>query len=320
MKYSENADVFVGFYAAQRAIGQEIGLRPWAVRNWLATVRVPTRSCEPANEVSSGWRMARLSSRRHREIRALLDAAERSGAGAALGEWLVRCLPVSLLVEIAAQGQAAVLEDLSRQLLEVREEIFLANYGLARTAAGQGRPEDFGDRLSAACCGLLDAIDRYVPGEGAARFAFFATYWIRYHVTRHLQKSGSLIFYPIHRQRQDRRAGLDRPDRPEAISIEAVAEEGPAGERSTDCFLCDDAPPAYSGMDATEVSSRLTRWLRTSVPPGTRVILAATHSLMPLPEAACDYVTHLRETARERLRFAPGCRFPTAGQSERREL
>lgn len=307
MNYSENADALAGFYAAQCEIARQIARRPLAVRAWLATVRVPRRSCEPVSDVSAGWRCSRLSSRRHREIRARLTQVERGseGASAALGDWLVRSLPAALLIDISGFSADPALEALGQELLRTRESIFGANYGLARVAAGQGRPENFDDRLSASSCGLLDAIDRYVPGEGSARFGFFATYWIRYHLSRQIQKCGAVVSYPIHQQRQDRRAGLERPDRPQEISFQAVAEEGPDGERSVEYLLCDDGPAPYSALDSGEIASRLTAWLRTSVPPATRVMLAATHSLCPLPEAACDYLIHLREIARERLRFSP---------------
>jgi DNA-directed RNA polymerase sigma subunit (sigma70/sigma32) len=226
---------------------------------------------------------------------------------------------------------AAAAETAAR-LIALREKVFLANYGLAKAAAAHGRPPGFDDRLSAACAGLLDAVDRYVPGERSARFAYFATYWIRYQISRQGQKFGGVVAFPIYQQRMVRKIAqlaLDRrqqglgeatqeevcaalavgPDayfrhrqKPTVVSWQAPAIEGEA-ETGLDYLLCDPAPAPGAELEGEDLATRINGWLKRSFPPATRVMLAYAHEIGPLPEAAAEYLDHLREIARERLRF-----------------
>jgi hypothetical protein len=271
----------------------------------------------------------------------LIELAAGETAGQVrLAAWLLTSLPVGSLLEISAlsgpvrgplQPETATC---CRHLIALRNRIFLANYGLAKAAASAARSGEFDERLSAACSGLLDAVDRYVPGERAARFAFFATYWIRYHVSRQLQKQSSVVSFPIHQQRivrkidrlmADRRGrGLPEPSsaevrseldlgadayarhfgRPRVVSIQGGGTP-PEGKESADLVLYDPAPCHATMRDGDVVVGRIRHWLKTSVPPATRVILAYAQGIGPLPEAALEYLEHLREIARERLRSLP---------------
>jgi DNA-directed RNA polymerase specialized sigma subunit len=335
--YQQNVQRFEEFYSLQGEYAAALAAQSAIIRRWLDRLPQPARCADEAegSSASQHWRTARLSHRRRRELADLLATAH---AHAALTAWLRRSLPVISLLEMAdfaAPEPAASLtrlDELRARLVRIREAVFLANYGLAKSAAAQGRPEDFDDRMSAACVGLLDAVDRYVPGEQAARFSYFATYWIRYHISRQAQKFNGVVVFPIYQQRivrkieqvkrdrqvkglaeatsQEMCAALEvGPDafsrqrhRPTILSLEAPGQDGES-DGVWEGRLCDPAPLPGSGFEQDDVASRIHEWLRRSFPPATRVMLAYVHDLGPLPAAAADYLDHLREIARERLRF-----------------
>lgn len=290
--YTRNAEMLAEFYRLQGELARELAQRPATVLRWLERQRVPRRAPKrrAARAPSGRWRTARLSGSRQRELRQLLADGSPELPG-----WLVASVPAATLIDIDETDTPGRVGPLARSLLGLREQLLRANLGLAKAAAARagGRPHDFDDRLSAACSGLLDAIDRYVPGPGSARFAYFAAYWIRYHIARFGQKHGCIIACPIHQQRAGaRRGGFQRPI---VIGLRDEAD-------GSDLLLNEPAPDAFEEERDEEIRGRVRQWLRRSVPPSTRVMLAAVHSVGPLAEAAADYVEHLREIARERLR------------------
>lgn len=335
VSYQQNTELFIEFYALQGEYAAGLARLPRVLQAWLDTRVKPARAAEECSTASQGWRTARLSARRQQE---LAEMIAQPGGEERLAAWLRACLPVFSLLEIgdhALPTWAAVdpvTGELARRLTTLREQVFLANYGLAKAAAAHGRPDGFDDRLSAACAGLLDAIDRYVPGERAARFGYFATYWIRYHIGRQAQKFNGVVSFPIYQQRMGRKieqltlrrqgAGLREPNRTEVcaalevgddaynrhrqrplmMSLHAPLAEG-EGETGLEFLLADPAPAPGTELEDEEVAARIDSWLRRCFPPATRVMLAYSHDLGRLPQAAEEYLTHLREIARERLRF-----------------
>jgi hypothetical protein len=287
--YTRNAEVLAEFYRLQGDLALSLALRPGAVRGWLDRQRVPRRGASRRGHASR-WRTARLSGCRQRELRSLLDADDPELPG-----WLLACLPACTLLDIDEMDTAGGGGPLARGLLRLRDQLLRANLGLAKTAAGRapGPLHEFDDRLSVACSGLLDAIDRYVPGPSSARFSYFAAYWIRYHIVRFNQKHGSIIGYPINRQK------TERNQRPIVVGLLDDAD-------ACDAVLNEAAPDPWEHEEENEIVGRVRDWLQRSVPPATRVLLAATHAVGPLPEAALDYLGHIREIARERLRDLAG--------------
>lgn len=293
--YTHNPERFAAFYVQQQAFTAVLAQHPAIVRDWLSARRVPQRCSQRIPEPTQ-WRTARLTAVRQRQLKSILDQ------GGDLAAWLLLCLPLSSLFEIADRhppDSESVRR--STDLVVAREVLFLANFGLAKIAAAQSRPEEFDDRLSAACSGLLDAIDRYVPGPGSASFSYFAAYWIRYHVGRYVQKHGCVVSFPIHQQRLYQKFGQSRFDRPSVFSLQAPVSVQPDGD-ACQYELADPAPQPEEVLDGSEIAGRLAGWLRRSVPPATRVMLAAANSVGNFPEAAGEYVDHLCEIARERLR------------------
>jgi hypothetical protein len=335
VSYRQNTELFVEFYALQAEYTTALARLPQVLQAWLDTRVKPARAAEEGSTASQGWRTARLSAYRQRE---LADMIAQPGGEERLATWLRACLPVLSLLEIgdharpSLAGVDASAGELAGRVTALRERVFLANYGLAKAAAAHGRPESYDDRLSAACIGLLDAIDRYVPGERAARFGYFATYWIRYHIGRQAQKFNGVVAFPIYQQRMGRKIeqltvqrqglGLGEPNRTEVcaalevgadayyrhrqrplvMSLNAPVADG-EGETGLEFMLADPAPAPGTELEDEDVSARIEGWLKRSFPPATRVMLAYAHDLGRLPQAAEEYLTHLREIARERLRF-----------------
>ena len=343
--YTRNDELFREFYALQCQVAGHLARHPPVLRRWLESL--PQRSGDANAPVgaSKSWRTARLSTGRRRELEHLVAAAERSPeTGAeALAQWLRLSVPVRSYLEMAdasCPGLAAIdpaAEASCRELLRRREDLFLANYGLAKASAFYGAPQEYGDRVSAASCGLLDAIDRYVPGPTAARFGYFASYWIRYHLARHAQKSGSLVSFPIHQHRlgrkidrylENRRAGgLPPPSgakvcaelrlgpdayywhqrRPKMVSLHS-AGEGDCDSAPLEFLVSDPAPASNSVLDDAEFVARFEHCLRGWITPATRVMLAYGYGIGRLPEAAADYLAHLQETAARQLTAGSGWR------------
>jgi hypothetical protein len=334
--YTRNHELFSTFRSLQGDLTGRLAANPCVVGAWLDSL--PHRDAEgpdgePARAAPS-WRTARLSSGRRRELASLLGRTGSPPAGAApLAAWLLSAVPVCTYLQIADLARPSLraldpaADDFCRQVVSLRETIFLANYGLAKVAARNNNPRDHSDLLSAASCGLLDAIDRYVPGATAARFSYFARYWIRYHLSRHLQKNGSVVSFPIHQHRIGRRierylAARDSDPRKEGakpcgeigaadlqsyrLKPRIVSLQGPANDRQEapefEFFLCDPAPSPDAVLEDAETATHLRTLLRTSAQPETGVMLAYARCVGALAEAAEDYLSSLEDLALNRIR------------------
>ncbi len=344
--YTRNAELFARFYVLQRDFTGHLAAHPDLVRLWLGARPGPAAgegSC--AEGKSKSWRTSRLSVPRRRQLAALLDCAEGPAADRApLAAWLLARVPVGTYLEIAQSARPEQIECEARrchgELVDLRETLLVANYGLALSAARARRYPDYDDRLSAAACGLLDAIDRYVPGEKAARFGYFASYWIRYHLSRQAQKEGSLVSFPIHQQRISRKIfryvseccedggpppsqaqirsrlqlGADawywHRRRPEMVSLQAPANPSPdAG--TIEQMLGDPCPGPAEALDEADALRGLNAMVRAGAAPATRIMLAYTRGLGLLAEAAQDYLAELHGQVRARLSAAPAAALGT---------
>jgi len=341
--YTRNEELFREFYALQCRVAGHLAQHPPALRRWLEALPQRTGDASARVGASKSWRTARLSLGRRRELAQLIAAVEGAAPASAeaLTQWLRACLPVRTYLEMAdvarstAGGLEPAAEGSCRELVRRREDLFLANYGLAKASAFYGPPQEYDDRVSAASCGLLDAIDRYVPGPNAARFGYFASYWIRYHLARHAQKSGSLVSFPIHQHRigrkidrylESRRAGgLPPPTgakvcaelklgpdayywhqrRPRMISLHSPGN-GDADSAAIEFLVCETEAPSGSVLDDAEFVDRFERSLRDWIAPATRIMLAYSCGLGRLAEAAEDYLASLQHTALKHLQARPG--------------
>jgi len=336
--YTRNHELFSTFRSLQGHLAGRLAANPGVITAWFNSL--PHRDTDAPEgdpvRATPSWRTARLSTGRRRELALLLSRADNPPAGAEpLAAWLLSSVPVCTYLEIADSARPSLLavdplaDDFCRQVVRLRETIFLANYGLAKVAARNNNPWDHSDLLSAASCGLLDAIDRYVPGATAARFSYFARYWIRYHLSRHLQKNSSVVSFPIHQHRIGRRierylAARDSGPHPvrvkvcEELSLGAgafhsyslkpriVSLQSPANDREEapgfEFFLCDPAPTPDTVLEDAETASHLRALLRTSAEPETGVMLAYARSVGALAEAAEDYLSSLHNLTLDRIR------------------
>lgn len=310
--YARNDEQFVAFYSAQRRLVACLARRPDTLGRWLASKPRCGRAQANATSPSRTWRAARLTLIRRRELAALIDRVVTGAAPAEeLAGWLLAATPVSSYLEMIALARAgsadAELDDCARETVALRDELFDANYGLAKFAALRRRGLDFADGLSAACAGLLDAVDRYVPGERASRFSYFANYWIRYHLSRQSMKHGCVVSVPINHHREDRRnaavpGAAREPARrfPEVLSLDEPPADGGSGS-SLQRVLRDPAPGPSDDAGAGDFDERVALWLRGRLPPATRVMLAYGHGVGALPQAAVEYVEQLAAAAWERV-------------------
>jgi DNA-directed RNA polymerase specialized sigma subunit len=334
--YTRNHERFTHFYGLQGCFAGHLAARPGLLKAWLQAL--PPREPEAAESARAVrfWRTARLSSARRRELSDLVTRAEGPAAEAVpLALWLLASVPVCTFFEMAAAqdpaatGLGAEARDCHRQLLELRETLFLANYGLAKAAAKRRRSQDYAEMLGAASDGLLDAIDRYVPDGRAARFAYFAGYWIRYHMARQFQKSGSVVSFPVNQHRIGRRihrylasrepearppspeevcqelqlgraAYFWQQQRPQVISLHGSSSASPEAP-AMELRLCDPAPEPADLLEQAEIADRLRLLLRAQAGPAARLMLAYVHGVGPLADAAEDYLASLQEIARARL-------------------
>ncbi|MGD1030062.1 MAG: hypothetical protein ABSA05_02885 [Opitutaceae bacterium] len=341
--YARNSERFENFYALQGSLTRHLACHPEIIARWLESQSFRSEDAGVSAGRSKTWRTARLNLARRRELRALISEAGESGRGA-LGPWLLCAMPVRSFLEIAdfaspnLRAIDPAADDCRRELIRMRDLLFAANFGLARNAALSSGGRDYNERLSAASCGLLDAIDRYVPGPKSARFSYFASYWIRYHVSRNAQKFGSLISFPINQQRigrqieryLDERGSSGRPPpslarlcadlrisldayywsrcRPKVVSMHDCAGsefKSPTPEH----LLPDPGPSPDDALDQIEIAAQLRSLLRSHVCPETRVMLAYVRGIGALAEAAEDHLARLHEIARTRLRrLAEGLR------------
>jgi DNA-directed RNA polymerase specialized sigma subunit len=343
MGFDRNGELFTDFYGLQGAFAECLAGHPGVVRAWLeARPRwEPEEAPAPANGRSArAFRSARLSGARLRELGQLVARVEREpGERASLGSWLLRSVPVRTyleMVDFARPSLRAIdpqADERCRDLTRMRDNLFSVNFGLAKITAYNRNRRDYSDALSAASAGLLDAIDRYVPGERSARFAYFAGYWIRYHLSRHAQKFGTTVAFPIHQHRLGRRIdnflaqrrarGLPVPEADEIcgelgigreaydrhrnpplmLSLHGLDEGDGATPDTTviEDFLNDPSPPPATALEEAEINHSLRDLYRTRAAPAVRVMLAYTRGIGCLAEAAEDYLADLQETALENL-------------------
>ncbi len=327
--HRRNCERFASFHALQQECAWHLASAPQAVRAWLERLPPLGRGTEPPSAPRAGTvaRTARLGSERRRELLRLLTLAEASPAGCeALAAWLLRCLPVSHLLAIG-NGLAG---DCLVRLAHVREELFAANYGLAKRAVIGWDGGDFEDRLSAASLGLLAAVDRYVPGAGSSRFGYFAGYWIRHHISRYRQKCRTAVAFPVYQHRLTRRlerlvaerqaAGLPPPTEGEACAalgigaeayrrqalpprMESLDSDQPGGEPASgrDRFS-DPAHAPDAALEESEAAASLEEFYRARTESSTRLMLAYARGVGDLAEAAADYLDDLRCTMLRALR------------------
>jgi DNA-directed RNA polymerase specialized sigma subunit len=328
--YTRNHELFADFYHLQGHLAGRLSAHPSLVRGWLDAL--PPRKAgvddsgdaPAASGLTHSWRTVSLSSGRRRELAALIGRAEGPPPETVpLADWLLAAVPVRTFFDIAAAARPslnaidAVAEEYQGRLVRLRETLFLTNYGLAKAAARRVYRQDYGEMLSAASSGLLDAIDRYVPGAKAARFGHFAGFWIRYHLVRQSQKNGSLVSFPVNQHRIRRRidrylAGRQASDlpppsaaqlcadlrlgraayywqqqRPSVVSLHAPSGPEPEAFAMEHC-LSDPAPEPAAALEETEIAERLRQLLQAHASPATRLMLAYTRTVGSLPEAAED--------------------------------
>lgn len=337
--YTRNQENFATFYALQNDFVRCLASHPGVIRDWMDTqpLRQPRDSRDPG-KTAKAWRTARLSAARRRELSELILRVEETPAATeSLVNVLLAAMPVRTYLEIADAAHPSLraidtqADELCCRLTRLREALFMTNYGLAQAAALQRNRNDPSDFLSAASCGLLDAIDRYVPDARAARFGYFASYWIRYHLSRHTQKYGSVVSFPINQHRighridrylSDRQvSGLPAPSdtelcadlklgcdafywhhlKPQVYSFENLVSHDPRAA-TAEHFLCDPAPGPAAVLEEAEIAGQLISLLRATAPPAIRVMLAYARSVGSLADAAGDYLTHLHELAMDRIR------------------
>ncbi|HEX3728768.1 MAG TPA: hypothetical protein VHV47_03120 [Opitutaceae bacterium] len=333
--YAHNHELFTHFYAIQGRFAACLASRPGLVRGWLDTQ--PRRRLERAetSEAARAWRTARLSGARRRELGVLIERAEGPQLEAGpLAGWLLVAVPVRTYLEIAASGRLPdpTAEACQHELVELRDTLFATNYGLAKAAARRRRLEDYSDMLSAASCGLLDAIDRYVPDAKAARFAHFASFWIRYHVSRRAQKNAGVVSFPVNQHRIGRRiqrylSGREEgeappsPDelcaelrlgrsayywqhrRPSIVSLHAPMGLGEDSLPMEQC-LCDPGPEPAAQAEENEIAEALRAVLRQRIDPATRLMLAYLNQVGPIGDAAEDYLAELETEGLAAIRGA----------------
>jgi DNA-directed RNA polymerase specialized sigma subunit len=343
--YARNQELFDDFYRLQSDFAGCLSHHPSLVRGWLESL--PPRKPEGAEGADGArfgtgaarsWRTVSLSSARRRELARLIGRAEEAPPteSGPLAGWLLAAVPVRTFFDIAAAARPSLraidsaAEDCHGRLIRLRESLFLTNYGLAKAAARRLYRQDYGETLSAASCGLLDAIDRYVPGPKAARFGHFAGYWIRYHLVRQSQKNGSLVSFPVNQHRIRRRidrylavrqaSALPPPSsaelcadlrlgraayywqqqRPCVVSLHATGPAEPEANALENC-LCDPEPAPDALLEEAEIAERLRHLLHAHAAPATRVMLAYTRSIGSLPDAAEDYLAALHQMALARI-------------------
>jgi DNA-directed RNA polymerase specialized sigma subunit len=338
--YTRNHELFSSFRGLQSELAGRLAAHPRLIRSWLESLPHKEQDApeEESVRAATSWRTARLSAARRRELAELIARAERSrDETGSLALWLLSSVPVGTYLEIADAARPSLPEfdpqadESCRRLISLRETLFLANYGLAKVAARHHNPREYSDLLSAASCGLLDAIDRYVPSAKAARFSYFARYWIRYHLSRHLQKNSSVVTFPIHQHRIGRKierylaaqdaGGLPPPPGAKVCSDldlgaeayhahhlkpKVVSLQSPVGDRAespeVEHYLRDPAPSPDAVLEDSETAAHLRALLRSSAVPATGVMLAYSRCVGALTDAAEDYLGHLQEVALERIR------------------
>ncbi len=330
--YEHNQARFTEFYAAQKAFTSCLAHLPALVRTWLESLPPREEGTGDAPSASKSWRTARLSGARRRELSTLIADTEKTpGAWEQLALFMLKSLPVETYFAIADAARPSLraldptADEIYHRLAEQRNDLFAANYGLAKSAV-RGK-KNFDELLSAASCGLLAAIDRYVPeGETTSRFAYFANFWIRYHVSRYGQKNGAIVPLSINQQRIVRKikrylAERRESDLPEPTELEICSDLKISAEAyywylqqpvivSLDTFVQDEngdrdssrgfdnliatpTPGPNHALEDTEIGAYARDLMRKAVPSYQRVMLSYARRIGSLVDAVEDYLGDL---------------------------
>lgn len=339
--YEHNQARFIEFYAAQKAFASCLARLPTLVRAWLESLPPREEGSGDAPSTSKSWRAARLTAGRRRELSTLIADAEKSPDGwEQLAVFLLKSLPVETYFVIADAARPSLraldqkADEIYHELAEKRNELFAANYGLAKHAV-RGK-KNYDELLSAASCGLLAAIDRYVPeGAATARFGYFANFWIRYHVSRYGQKNGGIVPLSINQQRivrkikrylaERRESGLPEPtelelcsdlkisaeayywylQQPVIVSLDTFGQDENGdgdGGRGLDNLIAAPAPGPDHELENTEIGAYARELMRKTVPPYQRVMLSYARRIGSLVDAVEDYLGDLEVQVLDDLR------------------
>lgn len=338
--YQDNRVQFEEFYALQRTLVDQLARHPVLVRAWLDSMPPRDDEATESSGASKSWRAARVSAARRRTLSDLIASVEQNAEHShLLAAFLLTSLPVESYFTIAAgdatSGTAGNALSVSCRVINAkRNELFDANLGLAK-AAVRGR-RNYDELLSAALVGLLAAIDRYVPNnETSARFGYFATFWIRYHISRYTQKTSGVVPVSINQQRiirridrfveQCRAEGRPEPTqfeicsalsisadaygsflrRPVVISLDqSASSEGDEREREVSLanVIAAEGPEPDQEVEDSEIARYLRDLLRKEVPAFGRVMLSYARRVGSLSDAAEDYLLALEDQALVRLR------------------
>lgn len=339
--YLENRARFEEFYTLQKKYTEMLAANPAVVGAWLNSLPQRSDLGTEASGASNSWRAARLSSARRRTLAGLIAGAERSVlARDSLSDFLLTALPVEIYFAMC-EGAAAVQDGLSDELKTIgqlvaakRNELFAANYGLAKVAV-RGR-KNYDELLSPASIGLLAAIDRYVPNAAtSARFGYFANFWIRYHVSRYTQKTNGVVPLSINQQRivrkierfleQCRAEGKPAPtefeicsalqisaeayrwylQRPVVLSLDQPASSGGEereGEATLGNVIAAEEPEPDQILEDSEIGRYVRELLRNEVPAHVRVMLAYARRVGSLCDAGEDHLLELEGLILARVR------------------
>lgn len=322
----------------QRDLVARFAACPGLVRAWLETLPPREENTEESVNGSKTWRAERLSLGRRRELAGLIAAAEGSvECAGALAEFLLAMLPVSVYFAIAACARPdlrtvdARADQLIRQIADLREQLFQANYGLTKYAV-RGKKE-YDELVSVASSGLLAAIDRY---DLRAKFGYWANLWMRHEVRMHGQKHNGIVAVSINQQRivqridrflEERSAlGLPEPgeaevcselgitpdayywyrQRPTLVPLESIlpTEDEHGGEKKGDFdeLLAASAPEPDDVLEDQEVATYLRELLRERLDPARRIMLSYARAIGSLTDAAEDYLRSLESQGIEGIR------------------
>lgn len=341
-RYLSNHLLFTEFYALQREFVSCLGHHTALIRAWLDSLPLRDDSNEDGPpRASKAWRASRLSATRQRELSVLIANAELNPATQPeLCAFLLKCLPVSVYLLIADRARPSLgaidpmAANLYRKLVSQRDHLFDVNYGFVRKAVAGRKPYD--ELLSAASCGLVDAIDRYVPERlNLARFAYFASFWVRYQVSRYGQKNNGTVTLSINQQRiikriehyleDRRRAGLPAateleictdlkisPDayywylqRPIMVSLDSIyptEDENNESSIAGDNLIASPEPKPDEQLEAAEIAEYLREILRKNLPGQRRVMLSYARRIGNLADAVDDYLSDLEAQTLGRVR------------------
>lgn len=337
-EYLKNEGRFGDFYELQRTLVARFAAHPGLVRIWLSSLPPREENTEESAHGSKSWRAERLSLPRRRELAGLIAQAELSPDQAGpLAEFLLTMLPVSLYFAIGECARPdlrsvdAEADRLIRQMADLREQLFQANYGLAKSLVRGKR--DYEELVSIASSGLLAAIDRY---DMRAKFGYWATLWMKHEVRLHGQKHNGIVALSINQQRivqridrflEERSAlGLPEPSeaevcteleitpdayywyrqKPTLVPLESIlpTEDEHGGEKKGDFdeLLAASAPEPDEVVEDVEIAAYLRDVLRKQLDPARRVMLSYVETIGSLTDAAADYLADLEAQGIEGIR------------------